>query len=204
MECMTTFHWLSDTFRRRSRREKFVLAGGLTITVATIAIVYAVQPFVRRWVDREAEIDIRAEQLARLRALVAQEQDLRDALNDLRRVHERATRVLLEGDTPAVASSGLLILLNRYAEESRVLIERVDLAGQLDATADSLLPIPATITARGDIFGLVDLLFYLQHGEKLLVIDDLRVSTGQGVGDRSPVMGWTVGLHGYYAGKDTI
>ena len=32
------------------------------------------------------------------------------------------------------------------------------------------------ITAvRGDIYGLVDLLFYLQHGEKLLVIDDLRV-----------------------------
>lgn len=198
---MTIFRWFYDTFRRRSRREKIVVAGGLVVVLGTISIVYVVQPFARRWADREAEIDVRAEQLARLRALVDQEQVLRGALDDLRRVHDRATSVLLEGDTPAVASSGLLVLLNRYADESRVLIERVDLAGEMEVVADSLVPIPATITGRGDIFGLVDLLFYLQHGEKLLVIDDLRVSSGQGVGDRSSVMSWTVRLHGYYAGK---
>jgi hypothetical protein len=48
---------------------------------------------------------------------------------------------------------------------------------------------------RGDIYGLVDLLFYLQQGEKLLVIDDLRVSASRGAEN---LLTMSLGLHGYY------
>jgi hypothetical protein len=195
---MKIIHWCSDTFRRRSKRERLVVVGGIVVTVTTLLAVYVVQPFARHWSDREAEIVLRAEQLGRLRALADQEQAFQVAVVDLRRERDRGRRRLLEGDTPAVGASSLVLLLNRYADESQVLIERVDVAGEVAAANDSLVSIPARVTARGDVYGLVDLLFYVQYGEKLLVIDDLRVTAVRTVGDRSREMTWTIGLHGYY------
>jgi len=197
---MKVSHWLSDTFHRRSRREQFVVVAGLVVIVMAATAVNVVSPLVRRWTAREEEIALRTDQLGRLRTLVAEEDVLRDAVAGLRAVAARNRRILLEGETPAVASSGLLQLLNRYAAQSQVVVERVDFAATAtESQNDGIRPVPAYVTGRGDIYGLVDFLFYLQHGEKLLVIDEISVDSGRGALGDSADLTWTIGLHGHHA-----
>jgi len=196
---MKVFHSLSDTFRRRNKRERFVVIGGLLVVSMAVVGVNVVMPLIQRWRAREGEIALRREQLSRLHALVADEEALRNAVADLRAISADAGRVLLEGETPAVASSNLLRLLNQYADQSEILVDRVDFVSNGQSAAETpLMRIPAYVTARGDVFGLVDFLFYLQHGEKLLAVDELVVDAGRnGPGDLA-ALSWTIGLHGHY------
>lgn len=173
--------------------------GGATISAVALLSVYLVVPLASRWTARENEIQLRAEQLARLKSLIDQDDAVEAAVEALREERRFAGRRLLEGNTAAVAASGLQQLINRYAEESRVSLDRVDVAGDLDTEQPELLAIPARLSGRADIYGLVDLLFYLQQGEKLLVIDDLRVGTTRSVGPQADLVTWTIDLHGYYA-----
>jgi len=167
------------------------------VSAVALLVAFVIMPVARRWVDREASIAAQAERLARLESLIASRERIANALEQTRRERAQAARLLLPGETAAIAASNLQILLNRYADESRVLLERVDVAGDA-AEGDSLIPIPARIAARGDIYGLVDLLFYLQHGEKLIVIDEFRLDAGRGIRE-TQLVGWTATLHGYYA-----
>ncbi len=192
--------WLSATYRRLSKRERAVIAVGGGVSVLALLAVLLVIPQGRRWLDREDRIAMRSEQLARLEALISREDSVRQQLVELRQARAGAGRLLLAGETAAVAASSLQLLLNRYATESRVVLDRVDAVSRTTEAEGSIEEIPARVTVRGDIYGLVDLLFYLQHGEKLLVIDDLRVS-GVRAGLRAEdLLTVTVNLHGYYRG----
>jgi len=189
--------WLSDTLGRLSRRERLVVAAGAGVIAVGLLTVLLVLPQVRRWADREERVAMRAEQLARLEDLVGREDAARRRLADLHQAQASASRRLLAGETAAVAASSLQLLLNRYAAESRVALDRVDAVSR-SVEEGGITEVPARIAVRGDIYGLVDLLFYLQHGEKLLVVDDLRV-TGAGVGQRmQELLTVSVSLHGYY------
>jgi len=175
-----------------------VVLSGAIVSVVALASAFVIQPLIQRWVDREAEIAMKAEQLARVRSLVERKPEFQGALTGLREAQTVAGRRLLEGNTAAVAASGLQLLLNRYAEESRVLLQRIDVVGVPEADTGQLVPIPARLSGSADIYGLVDLLFYLQEGEKLLVIDDFRAGSIPGLGGASGLINWAITLHGYY------
>ena len=197
---MRVFPWLSATYRRLSRRESTAIAVGGGVSVLALLAVFVVLPQSRRWLDREERIAMRSEQLARLEALIRREDSVRQRLADLRQARAGVGRLLLAGETPAVAASNLQLLLNRYATESRVVLDRVDAVSRTADAEGNVEEIPARVAVRGDIYGLVDLLFYLQHGEKLLVIDDLRV-TGARAGMRSEeLLTVSVSIHGFYRG----
>jgi hypothetical protein len=171
-----------------------VIAAGGGVSALALLTVLVVLPQARRWLDREEQIAMRAEQLARLEALIAREETVRQRLRDLEQARASAGRLLLPGETAAIAGSSLQLLLNRYAAESRVVLDRVD-AVRPAGGEGGITEVPASVTVRGDIYGLVDLLFYLQQGEKLLVIDDLRVSASRGAEN---LLTMSLGLHGYY------
>jgi len=176
-----------------------VVLVGAALSVGAVLAVLVLVPLARRWSDREAEISVRAEQLARIEALIAGREAVERQVTELQGAHADAGQRLLEGGTMAVAASGLQLLLNRYAAESKVTLERVDVVSQAGAP-DSITQVPARIAVRGDIYGLVDLLFYLQHGQKLLVIDDFRAMAGQAGRPGESLLTATVSLHGYYRG----
>jgi hypothetical protein len=188
---------LSATLNRLSRRERVVVAAGTAVSLVAVLVVLVVLPGVGRWRDREAQIVLRAEQLARLQALIEREAMIRERRGSLEQARAVAGRRLLEGETAAVAASNLQVLLNRYATESRLVLDRVDAVTRRQG-GHGIVEIPARIAARGDVFGLVDLLFYLQHGEKLLVIDDLRVDNARGAVSGDQLLTMSVSLHGYH------
>lgn len=177
-----------------------VVAAGTAVTIVTLSVAYVVLPEARRWSDREAQISLRAAQLARLQAVLAQEKSVREELSDLRRKRRTAERRLLAGATSAVARSDLQLLLNRYATESGMELERVDALGQSDSIG-VLQRIPARIMVRGDIRGLVEILHLLQGSETLLAVDEIRLSTSPGFRREADLLTASVSLHGYYHGR---
>ena len=188
----------------RSRRERFVVWGGGAIAALGLLLAYVVLPAVDTWRERESRIAVYAEQLARLEALLAQRAALDSAVSALRRDRTQAAERLLAGNTAAVAASSLQRLINRYAEESRVRLDRVDVAGAGASTGDTLVSIPARLTGQGDIYGLVDLLFYLQQGRTLLVIDDFRANSGRGAAaGGSGLLAWSISLRGFHTPAGT-
>jgi len=189
---------LSAAFQRRSRRERLVVLAGAAISVTALAVVFAVLPLADRWSERATATRAKADQLARLEALAAHRGEIEQAVSALRDLHARSRERLLEGSTPAVAASTLQLLLQRYADESRVLVQRVDVAGRSEAVEAGLVSVPARLVAQGDVYGLVDLLFYLQQGETLLVLDDVRVTAGAGPG----LLSVAITLHGYHAAPE--
>jgi type II secretory pathway component PulM len=195
---MRTFLWLSDWFARLEPRERRVVAGGAIACAVILLAVYAIVPFAKRWSAREATITAKAEQLARLESLVNSEEALRNVVAELEQGRSRRSRRLLVGTTPALAASTLQTLIRSYAEQSRVTLQRVNLAGQAEPEESGLTPVGLQVTVLGDLYGLVDFLYFLQNGEKLLVIDELQVNANPRRGAAQQLMSWSLRLHGYY------
>ena len=184
-----------------------MVAAGAVVSALALLVVLVVLPLRDRWVEREAEIAAKREQLARLRGLVKSERAIRDALAAQRRNRGPLSTRLLTGATPALAASELQLLIQRYANQSRVTLERVDVVGEPKPAEEGLPAIPVQLSGQGDIYGLIDLLYYLQHGEKLLVIDEIQVTGAQSfaetLGEGTPLgntdlLQWSVRLHGPY------
>src|SRR6267143_774183 len=141
----------------------------------------------------------------------------------LRRLNPRERRVVLGGalvSATALVASALQGLLQRYADESSVQLNRVDVASQPRPDRPGLLAIPVQLQCQGDIYGLVDFLSRLEQGEKVLVVDELSLNAavgvafdpsvgpqaGQNPGPRvgprvakpSQYLSWSLRLHGLY------
>jgi hypothetical protein len=186
----------------RSRRpisagERRTVALGLVVSVVALVAAYGAVPFVRRWLAREDVIAAQADRLARLRGLVASEDALRAALTERRAALEAGPQRLLAGRTPTLAAATLQSTLQRYADESQVMVSRLDVAGA--PVAGGTLPrLPATLSAVGDVYGVVDLLDRVQHGPLALEITELTVRPNPAL--RGDLVQVTVALQGAYLG----
>jgi type II secretory pathway component PulM len=196
---MKAFRSLSDSFRRLNRREQRVLAGGAGIALASLLVVFALLPLLDRLSSRETTYAASRDRYARLQTLVAGESRLRRALEEQQLALRASVGLLATGSTAALAASNLQALVQRYAEESVVQLDRIYVAGEAKADSLGLVNIPVQVQGQGDIYGLVDFLFRLQHGEKLLVIDDMTITSGLPQTGRREFVVWSMTMHGLYA-----
>jgi type II secretory pathway component PulM len=198
---MRISRWLLERYKRLDRRERIVVAAGAVISVVALSVAYLLLPFARNWTEREEAIEAKMEQVARLQALLENREALQEAVDGLEQSRDRRARRLLTGSTAALAASSVQSLMRSYAERSRVRLERVTVDPDQTPEEDGLTPIRLQLTVRGDVYGMVDFLFYLQSGETLLVIDELQITGSSGGINRSgaELLGWTVHLHGLYA-----
>jgi type II secretory pathway component PulM len=196
----------SDTFRRLKPRERLVVLGGAIVSATALAIAGIGVPFAHHWAARESAYGASYEQWARLATLTASTDRLQHALDAQKRAFAADEDRLVTGATPALAASTLQGLVQRYAGETGVQLERIDVAGDPHADKPGLLAIPVQLQARGDVYGLVSFLERLQHGDKLLVVDELTLDGGsEGMSDASTsprqALSWTLKLHGLYEGS---
>lgn len=197
---MTALRWLFDSLRRISARERRVVLIGASASAGLLALALIVLPFAHRWTVRETSYAANREQWARLAGLAAGSERLRRD-RDAQRVAQSTEQArLVTGATPALAASSLQGLLQRYAGESAVQLDRVDAAGQPRAVEGGLLAIPVQLQGQGDVYGLVDFLYRLQVGERLLVIEEMTVNAGADGADGRQTLIWAIRLHGLYAG----
>src|SRR5438309_2116498 len=205
---MKALPWLSDTLRRLNPRERRVVLGGALVSATALVLVLLGLPLAHHWAVREAAYTVNREQWLRLAALAASTDRLRRAVDERKLAHATDEARLVTGATPALAASALQGLLQRYADESSVQLNRVDVASQPRPDQPGLLAIPVQLQCQGDIYGLVDFLSRLERGEKLLAVDELSLNAGYSMGYRSssgPRLGqapqpfsWSLRLHGLY------
>ena len=180
---------------RPDARERRTIAIGLAVVLAGLIIAYGVLPFVRQWREREAAIATQSAALARLRGLIEHEAELR-AATDRYETSPAGEQRLLSGRTPALAAASLQSLLQEFANQSKLTVSRLDVAGA-PATTDTPLPmIPATVSAIGDIYGIVDMLTLIQHGPHLLEIAELNVRQNSAL--RGDLLQLTITLRAAY------
>jgi type II secretory pathway component PulM len=199
---MKRFHSLFNSFRRLSRREQRVVLAGAAVSAAALLVVFALLPITGRWSEHETRYAASRDQLIRLQSLVASQGQLRRALEEQQRLLGVSVRLLATGSTPTLAASNLQALIQRYAEESVVQLDRIFVAGEAKPDSQGLMAVPVQVQGQSDIYGLVDFLFRLQHGEKLLVIDDMSVNGGLSHTDRRDFVTWSISMHGLYASPE--
>ena len=205
---MKALPWLSDTLRRLNPRERRVVLGGALVSATALVLVLFGLPFAHRWAAREVAYTASREQWLRFAALTANTDRLRRTLDERKRAHAANQARLVTGATPALAASALQGLLQRYADESSVLLNRVDVASQPRSDQSGLLAIPVQLQGQGDIYGLVDFLDRLERGERLLALDELSLNAPFSMGynprfnprfGKAPAyLSWTLRLHGLY------
>jgi type II secretory pathway component PulM len=192
----------SAWFNGLSRRERIFVLAGAGIVALVLAITIVVLPALDRWTTREAALAASQDRHARLLALVSSEKDLRQALVQRRRAQAGTVRLLLAGATPALAASNLQALLQQYAEESLVQLNRVDVVGEPKAERPGLVSLPVVLQGQGDIYGLVDFLYRIQHGQRLLVIDEISINTRSSWRREDQALLWSLRAHGLYPSRE--
>ena len=171
LEPLAVGGWLSGV----SARERRTLGVGAAVLVLALLLAYGVLPFARRLSAREARIDARTAQLARVRGLIGAESTLAGAVRAREsRLGARGPRPL-EARTPALAAAALQTALQSAALASGVQLQRIDVAEPRtrdeatsdDSTADALPSVTATLVVLGDVHGLAALLDTLRSGSVL-------------------------------------
>jgi len=173
------------------RSRTIVLASAIAAVVLIAVLV--VLPFARRWGAREAAIATESERLARLRGLIANQSQLENTLRT-RAQSSGPAQQLLSGRTSALAASQLQSTLQDFADQSRVTVSRLDVAGAPVTRETGVPMIPATLSALGDIYGITDLLSRIQNGPLLLEITELTVRPNPAL--RGELLQMTVALRG--------
>lgn len=182
---------------------------GAVVSVLALVILRLVLPIADHWTARESSYAANSAQWARLSVLAASTDRLQRALDEQKMTLAAEESRLVEGTTPALAASTLESMLQQYAQESAIQLQRVDAAGEPRTAKPGLLEIPVQLSGTGSVAGLVDFLSHLERGDKLLVIDELAVNAGidnaeasivDVGGGQSQSLQWTLRLHGLYGG----
>ena len=106
---------------------------------------------------------------------------------------------LLTGATLAVAAWTLQSGIEQYAEQSGVTLDRVNVVGDTAEPDSGLAAIPMELSAQRDVHGLVALLYQLQHGQKLLVVDEITANESGTEEEEDPSLTWSIRLRAPYA-----
>ena len=158
-------------------RERRTILIAVSVLATAVLVVYGILPYARRWSAREELIAIRAEQVARLRWLAANEASLQKA--SAARLAQRTSLDqphLLSGRSHALAASALQTAVQGYADEAGITVRELNVAGAPDSAATGVESIPATVSAIGDIWSVTDFVSRLQNGPTLIDIREIGVS----------------------------
>ena len=156
-------------------REQRTIRVGLVVSAVSLIIAFGIVPVFTHARAREALIDARREELARLRGLIAQEPQLRAAVSAGESQAASSSRRVLSARSAALAASVLQTALQQAASNAALSVSSLDVTGEADSTvADAL---PASMTAMGDLRGVSAFLATIRSGPFVLDIAELRLRT---------------------------
>ncbi len=180
------------------RDRRALLAGGILVALAVLALRVAPWGW-RRVTEARAELQARAELLARMREEVASAATLEDSATLVRgRMAALAPR-LLAGGTGTEAMADLSSRVAAAADRHRVQLGRTEPASDSTERA-GLHRATLRTTLESDTPGLLRLLEALANESAVLVVDDLRTAVADPhVGrERPEVLHTELTVHGWY------
>lgn len=151
---------------RISEREQRTIAASVAVSALALIFAFVVLPYVRQQADREQLIRLQGDKLARLTKVVADSRATPLAV--------MASDDWLAARSPALAASALQSVLRAYADQTGMVISELDVAGKADTTG-SMVMIPATISAIGELRSVTGFLSYIEHGPVRLQVRELSL-----------------------------
>jgi hypothetical protein len=143
--------------------------GGIAATVAVAVLLWSVFELPSQH-QRARSVRVR---LAELDRLIGLESELRDTLRAWQGSSGREARISA-GRTVAAVSADLQAVLQEYADGAALSLQSLDASGETRSD-EQLQWLPLAVSARGDIYGVVDFLDQLQRGERLMVVRAMEI-----------------------------
>ncbi|MBA3466677.1 MAG: hypothetical protein H0T21_04655 [Gemmatimonadaceae bacterium] len=168
--------------RRLNTREKRVILVASAIAALALSVAFVLSPFYRKWNLQEAQINASSDRLFRLRRLIEDQDALYRTLSGM----ERSSGVngrLVSARTVSLASSELQRVMQMYAEQSKVSIDRLEFSAAADSAGDASSGIPLTISAVGDIYGITGFLSALRSGTPVVEVRELTLVSNSALRD---------------------
>ena len=158
-------------------RERRTITIAAWVSVIALTVAYVAVPFAQRVSTRQSEIALRQAQLGRVTAYVARQPEIERAAASRALAVERYGTRLLHGRSPSLVGAELQRVLQDYARLSRVSVSRLEVAGVVDSAGGPTASLSATLSAVGDIYGLAQLLTYLQQGPQAIEVRELSIAS---------------------------
>jgi len=152
-----------------------------SVLAASIFALFVISPVVRHWRERERIIGERSARLAKLEWLVAHRND--SANSGAADAEAIGSGRILSGRSVAVAASALQSVIQRYADESGMTLNRLDVTNAPDSSAAEFPIIPCSVAAVGDIVGLTEFLAALRQGRPALNIEGMSIVSTSALGN---------------------
>jgi hypothetical protein len=162
---------------RPDPRERRTITIAIWVSVIALALAYVVIPFAQRVSARQTEIALKRAQVGRLTAYVKRHSEIERAVAARAAALDTYGTRVLRGRSPSLVGAEVQHLLQDYARMSRVSVSRLDVAGVADSAGGVTLTMPATLSAVGDVYGLAQLLTYLQQGQHVMEVRDLTIAS---------------------------
>jgi len=167
---------------RPELRRKYIMLGGVILLV--LALAYRLMPFVESLTVPREHIELKAQKLARYRAVAAEGKLLERQYGGLLRELSGLESGLIPGKTNALAAAHIQNLIKEITESNEVQVESMRV---LDAEAVKESPyamIPVQFRLKSSMGKLKEVLYEIEEPSKALNIMDLQISTyGKGTGE---------------------
>lgn len=159
---------------------------GAVVSVLALALAFVVAPYVRRWHDREAMIDARASQVARMRQAIADTASTRSLLAQANEASRRWPQRVVAAPNREVAAAVLQAQLKEWADGAGVQLNRIepDTAQEGD--------LAATMVMVADAPGLAGLLDGIATGRSATRVRALDVRVNPVLRGPSPLLNVTL------------
>lgn len=171
-------------------RERRVVAAGLAVIVLTWLATRVLQPAVRAVMARESRIALLEDRVQRLQQLTADSAMWREQAAAAERTLANRPRRMLQARSAPLAASTVQTLLQEAADDSRLAVNRIDVASEPDSTG----ALSASVMAYGDIHGLAALLASIERGPRLLQLRRVVIQQNSALRGAPDVLSLTVQL----------
>lgn len=180
-------------------RDQRALRLGAWIMLPLLFATLLVRPGIGALIDRRAAVERDRALLGRERRLVAESPRDRQLLRSAERALGAAGPRLFAGTEPVSASAELARYVGRQAKSSGLAIEQTETetvlglgtppgapdgeAAAVSASGGPAQPLRVSIRARGDVVAITAFLSAIEHGSKLVRVEQLAIAAGDSSSD---------------------
>jgi len=152
------------------RDKKFLIAGGAAIGVYLLT-VWVIQPIHAKQKQVDRQIQNKIQFIQKYYEILNQKPYYQSKEQDNKRARTLLTRKFLNETQPGLAAASLQKMINGFAAQSGVKIERVRV--EKPKVIEQIPAIPVGMTLRSNLKNLSQFIFRLENSEKFLVIEEI-------------------------------
>jgi type II secretory pathway component PulM len=158
------------TLKVTPRDKKFLIVGGAFVCVYLLT-VWVIQPIQARQKQVDLQIQNKIQFIQKYYEILNQKPYYQSKDQDNKRHRVTLTRKFLNETQPGLAAAGLQKMINGYAAQSGVKIERVRV--EKAKVIENMPAVPIGMTLRSNLKNLSQFIFRLENSEKFLLVEEI-------------------------------